>query len=126
MKIRTCDSSWRKLYEKHDEGFVCWIPNEELALYKKALEKISEEKVQIHTYPNYTEQPALLKIGTDADVEEFFKQLNDVEPSNTNESNEAFNIIQKGESIGFEANPNTSDEEFAKGVANFLLANRRK
>lgn len=40
-----------------------------------------------------------------------------------NYNTEAFNIIQKGESIGFEANPNTSDEEFAKGVANFLLAN---
>ncbi len=47
----------------------------------------------------------------------------DVKPSNTNESNEAFNIIQKGENIGFEANQNASDEEFAKGVANFLLAN---
>lgn len=126
MKIRTCDSSWREWYEKHDECFVCWIANEELPLCEKVLEKIGEGKVQIHTYPNYTEQPALLKIGTDADVKEFFKQLNDVEPSNTNESNKAFNIIQKGESIGFAANPNTSDEEFAKGVANFLLANRRK
>lgn len=47
----------------------------------------------------------------------------DVESSNTNEPNEAFNIIQKGKNIGFEANQNASDEEFAKSVVNFLLAN---
>ena len=37
------------------------------------------------------------------------------------EPNKAFSIIQEGENIGFVANPNMSDEEFAKSVVSFFL-----
>lgn len=80
MKIRTEEDLIRyetcKQYEQ-DKYFVRWITDEELPIYKKAMNQFSNGKVMIHFYP-YATSAALLKLGTDADVREFLKVIREL------------------------------------------------
>ena len=78
MKVRIAEEynyEWKQWYEENDQRFIEWIPKEEFPTYEKVLEILGKGKVQIHTYPKYTECSALLKLGTDADAEEFLQVL---------------------------------------------------
>ena len=66
---------WKKWYQDNDKHFGGWIDDKDILFYKKAIEEIGNEKVVIHTYPNYTDQSALLKCGDSAPITEIFAMV---------------------------------------------------